>query len=169
MKKFFLVSVLLVFLNSFLFSQQFLKGADLSSLQQYEDLGVKFFDENKNQISDVINFFADKNLDCVRFRIWVNPELAQENSSKTDYCNLENTIKIAKRVKYLGMKVLIDFHYSDYWADPSQQTIPKKWKDEIFKTNFAQAQNDIDLLQTTVSKIAPRAEKLRDMDFGEDQ
>ena len=95
MKKFFLVSVFFVFVNLFSFSQSFLKGADLSSLQQYEDLGVKFFDENKNQIPDVINFFADKNLDCVRFRIWVNPELAQENSSKTDYCNLENTIKIA--------------------------------------------------------------------------
>ena len=143
MKKFFLVSVLFVFVNLFSFSQSFLKGADLSSLQQYEDLSVKFFDENKNQIPDVINFFADKNLDCVRFRIWVNPELAQENPTKTDYCNLENTIKMAKRVKSLGMKVLIDFHYSDYWADPSQQTIPKKWKEKLSSKNEEDAKTEL--------------------------
>ena len=143
MKKFFLVSIFFVFVNLFSFSQSFLKGADLSSLQQYEDLGVKFFDENKNQIPDVINFFADKNLDCVRFRIWVNPELAQENSTKTKYCNLENTIKMAKRVKSLGMKVLIDFHYSDYWADPSQQTIPKKWKEKLSSKNENDAKTEL--------------------------
>lgn len=143
MKKFFLVSVFFVFVNLFSFSQSFLKGADLSSLQQYEDLSVKFFDENKNQIPDVINFFADKNLDCVRFRIWVNPELAQENPTKTDYCNLENTIKMAKRVKSLGMKVLIDFHYSDYWADPSQQTIPKKWKEKLSSKNEEDAKTEL--------------------------
>ena len=143
MKKFFFVSIFFVFVNLFSFSQSFLKGADLSSLQQYEDLGVKFFDENKNQIPDVINFFAEKNLDCVRFRIWVNPELAQENSSKTKYCNLENTIKMAKRVKSLGMKVLIDFHYSDYWADPSQQTIPKKWKEKLSSKNEEDAKIEL--------------------------
>ena len=143
MKKFFLVSIFFVFVNLFSFSQSFLKGADLSSLQQYEDFGVKFFDENKNQIPDVINFFAEKNLDCVRFRIWVNPELAQENSSKTKYCNLENTIKMAKRVKSLGMKVLIDFHYSDYWADPSQQTIPKKWKEKLSSKNEEDAKTEL--------------------------
>ena len=142
-RKFFLVSVLFVFLNSFLFSLQFLKGADLSSLQQYEDLGVKFFDENNNQITDVVDFFAKRNLDCIRFRLWVNPELSEENLSKTDYCNLENTIKMAKRVKSLGIKLLIDFHYSDYWADPAKQNIPLKWKDKISKTNFAQAQNEL--------------------------
>lgn len=143
MKKFFLVSIFFVFVNLFSFSQSFLKGADLSSLQQYEDLGVKFFDENKNQIPDVINFFAEKNLDCVRFRIWVNPELAQENSTKTKYCNLENTIKMAKRVKSLGLKVLIDFHYSDYWADPSQQTIPKKWKEKLSSKNEEDAKTEL--------------------------
>ena len=143
MKKFFFVSIFFVFVNLFSFSQSFLKGADLSSLQQYEDLGVKFFDENKNQIPDVINFFAEKNLDCVRFRIWVNPELAQENSTKTKYCNLENTIKMAKRVKSLGMKVLIDFHYSDYWADPSQQTIPKKWKEKLSSKNEEDAKTEL--------------------------
>jgi arabinogalactan endo-1,4-beta-galactosidase len=143
MKKFFLVSIFFVFVNLFSFSQSFLKGADLSSLQQYENLGVNFFDENKNQIPDVINFFAEKNLDCVRFRIWVNPELAQENPTKTKYCNLENTIKMAKRVKSLGMKVLIDFHYSDYWADPSQQTIPKKWKEKLSSKNEEDAKTEL--------------------------
>ena len=127
-RKFFLVSVLFVFLNSFLFSQQFLKGADLSSLQQYEDLGVNFFDENNNQITDVVDFFAKRNLNCIRFRLWVNPELSEENLSKTDYCNLENTIKMAKRVKSLGIKLLIDFHYSDFWADPGKQQAPKAWE-----------------------------------------
>lgn len=133
--KFAFFCIVLCFCINFVFSQNsnenFIVGADLSTLQQYEDAGVKFFDSENNEISDLLKFFCDKNLDCVRLRVWVNPELSEENLSKTDYCNLENTIKIAKRVKSLGMKVLIDFHYSDYWADPAQQNIPTKWQEKI--------------------------------------
>ncbi len=141
-----------IFINP-IFSQNstsdFFIGADLSTLQEYEDAEVKFFDSENNEISDLLKFFYEKNLDCVRFRVWVNPELSEENPSKTDYCNLENTIKMAKRVKSLGMKVLIDFHYSDYWADPSQQTIPKVWKEKISLLNEADAR---DKLQNIIFK-----------------
>lgn len=133
--KIYFFSLLFCFVVNLLYSQtlidNFIVGADLSTLQQYENAGVKFFDSENNEIPDLLKFYSEKNLDCVRLRVWVNPELSEENSSKTDYCNLENTIKIAKRVKSLGMKVLIDFHYSDYWADPAQQNIPKKWQEKI--------------------------------------
>ena len=113
--KIYFFSLLFCFVVNLLYSQtltdNFIVGADLSTLQQYENAGVKFFDSENNEIPDLLKFFCDKNLDCVRLRVWVNPELAQENSTKTKYCNLENTIKMAKRVKSLGMKVLIDFHY----------------------------------------------------------
>ena len=145
--KIYFFSLLFCFVVNLLYSQtltdNFIVGADLSSLQQYENAGVKFFDSENNEISDLLKFFCDKNLDCVRLRVWVNPELSEENLSKTDYCNLENTIKMAKRVKSLGMKVLIDFHYSDYWADPSQQTIPKKWKEKLSSKKEEDAKTEL--------------------------
>lgn len=143
MKTFFLVSVFFVFINLLSFSQEFLCGADLSSLQQYEDSCVIFFDEDKNQISDVITFFAEKKLDCVRFRIWVNPELSEKKINKTYYCNLENTIKMAKRVKDAGMKILLDFHYSDYWADPANQNLPVKWEENLSSKNYDAAKEEL--------------------------
>ena len=137
--KFAIFCIVFCFCINFVFSQNsnenFIVGADLSTLQQYEDADVKFFDSENNEIPDLVKFFYEKNLDCVRFRVWVNPELSEENLSKTDYCNLENTIKMTKRAKSLGMKVLIDFHYSDYWADPSKQTIPTKWQEKISNNN----------------------------------
>ena len=137
--KFAIFCIVLCFCINFVFSQNsnenFIVGVDLSTLQQYEDADVKFFDSENKEISDLLKFFCDKNLDCVRLRVWVNPELSEENLSKTDYCNLENTIKMAKRAKSLGMKVLIDFHYSDYWADPSQQKIPTKWQEKFSNNN----------------------------------
>lgn len=145
--KIYFFSLLFCFVVNLLYSQtlsdNFIVGADLSTLQQYENAGVKFFDSENNEISDLLKFFCDKNLDCVRLRVWVNPELSEENLSKTDYCNLENTIKIAKRVKSLGMKVLIDFHYSDYWADPAQQNIPKKWQEKISSKNENDAKTEL--------------------------
>ena len=119
--KIYFFSLLFCFVVNLLYSQtltdNFIVGADLSTLQQYENAGVKFFDSENNEISDLLKFFCDKNLDCVRLRVWVNPELSEENLSKTDYCNLENTIKMAKRVKSLGIKLLIDFHGSSTYEE----------------------------------------------------
>lgn len=142
-KKIFLISLFFVYINFSLFAQIFVKGADLSSLQQLEDSGAKYFTENKDLIPDVISFFSEKKLDCVRLRVWINPELSPKNSTGKNYCNLENTIKIAQRVKNAGMKVLIDFHYSDYWADPANQNLPVKWQEKLSRKNFNEAQKEI--------------------------
>ena len=80
-KKIFLISLFFVYINFSLFAQIFVKGADLSSLQQLEDSGAKYFTENKDLIPDVISFFSEKKLDCVRLRVWINPELSPKNST----------------------------------------------------------------------------------------
>lgn len=102
------------------------QGVDLSYLQQLESLDVKYFDENNIQINDMLVFFKSKGMDCIRLRLWVNPEY--ENNS---WCNLENTVKMAKRIKEARLKFLLDIHYSDSWADPSNQKIPKAWEQEF--------------------------------------
>ena len=105
-------------------------GADISSLPQIEAQGRRFFENGKE--TDPVRILADNGLNAVRLRIFVNPENAGGYSPGEDYCGLEQTLAMAARVKKYGMKLLIDFHYSDYWADPSQQNKPLAWKNLDF-------------------------------------
>ena len=105
----------------------FIKGMDLSSFQAIEDHNVKFYDMNGNEITDVFAFLAEKKeVNYVRLRLWNNPTLSFDAG---DYCNLAHTLLIAPRIIGAGMKFLLDFHYSDFWADPETQTKPEAWKD----------------------------------------
>jgi arabinogalactan endo-1,4-beta-galactosidase len=63
----------------------------------------------------------------VRLRIFVNPENPKGYSPGTGFCGLDSTLSMARRVKAAGMGLLLDFHYSDYWADPQQQNKPLRW------------------------------------------
>ena len=64
-------------------------------------------------------------MSAVRLRLWDDPQ--------DGYCNLERTNEMAKRIKNDGMELLLDFHYSDYWADPGKQYKPKTWKNLYFE------------------------------------
>lgn len=101
----------------------FIKGADISSLQAVEDYGGKFYDFNGKE-KDAITILKENGVNYLRLRIWNEPTLSFDTG---DYCDLEHTIEMAKRIKKAGMKFLLDFHYSDWWADPSNQRIPKAW------------------------------------------
>lgn len=106
---------------------EFIKGMDLSSLEAIEDAGAVFYDENGNAIDDVLEYLAtEKEVNYVRLRVWNNPTTSFDAG---DYCNAEHTVEIAERVKDAGMKLLIDFHYSDSWADPANQNKPAAWQD----------------------------------------
>lgn len=101
-----------------------IKGADISSLEAVEDYGGTFYDFDGREV-DVIGFLAENGCNYYRLRIWNHPTASFDAG---DYCNLEHTIGLAKRIKEAGIKYLLDFHYSDWWADPENQTIPAEWQ-----------------------------------------
>ena len=101
-----------------------MKGVDLSMLKQVEDNAGLFYD-NGNQI-DPIQEFNSKGINTVRIKIWHNPLL--------NYNDLESVLEIAERVKDAELDLLLDFHYSDTWADPSNQNKPAAWENLNFET-----------------------------------
>lgn len=101
----------------------YLIGADVSSLQAMEDYGAKYYDfEGKEK--DALELLKTHGVNCIRLRVWNEPETSFDRG---DYCSLENTIAMAKRVKAMGLKLMLDFHYSDSWADWQNQRVPKAW------------------------------------------
>jgi hypothetical protein len=107
-------------------------GADISFLPQIEAGGKKFFDNGKEK--DAILLLRDHGFNTIRLRIFVDPANEKGYSPGKGYCGLEQTLAMARRVHAAGMKLLLDFHYSDYWADPQQQFKPKAWSDLNFTT-----------------------------------
>src|SRR6201994_2835101 len=99
-------------------SASFLKGADISWVTQMESSGYKFYDKNGNQ-QDLFALMKNLGFNAIRLRAWVNPSAG--------WCNTADVLAKAERAKNAGMKVLIDFHYSDVWADPGHQTKPVAW------------------------------------------
>ncbi len=94
-----------------------IRGADLSSAPQIEDAGGQFKDSSK--VKDVLEIFKEYGANYVRLRLWYAPA--------GGYCGLTKTLAFAKRIKAKGLKLLLDFHYSDTWADPGHQTKPAAW------------------------------------------
>lgn len=104
-------------------------GADISFLPQLEAEGIKFSVNGKQD--DAIMILKHYGFNYIRLRLFVNPQ-ADSGYSKEGYCGLPQTIAMAKRIKQAKMKWLLDFHYSDNWADPQKQFKPEKWKDLSF-------------------------------------
>ena len=107
-------------------------GADISFLPQMEARGMKFMEDTIQK--DVMAILAEHGFNYIRLRIFVNPENEKGYSPKTGYCGLEYTKQMAMRAKKAGMKLLLNFHYSDYWADPQQQNKPLAWNNLDFNT-----------------------------------
>ncbi|WP_080832228.1 glycoside hydrolase family 53 protein [Cohnella massiliensis] len=98
--------------------KEFLKGADISFVDEIETEGGAYYENGRKR--DVLDILKDSGINSARLRLWNEPAF--------DYCNLEKTKKMAKRIKEKGLHFLLDFHYSDYWADPSKQHMPKAWE-----------------------------------------
>lgn len=94
------------------------KGADVSWLTQMEAQGWKFYYVDGTP-GDCLKILQECGINTVRLRLWVNPE--------NSYCGTADVLAKAQRAKNLGMDIMLDFHYSDSWADPSKQTVPKAW------------------------------------------
>jgi arabinogalactan endo-1,4-beta-galactosidase len=108
-------------------------GADISFLPQLEDKGVKFSDNN-GKPGDAIRIMKNHGFNYIRLRIFNEPANPKGYSPGKGFCDLEHTKQMAKRIKAAGMKFLLDFHYSDYWADPQQQNKPAAWAGQDFTT-----------------------------------
>ncbi|MGW7690656.1 glycoside hydrolase family 53 protein [Streptomyces asiaticus] len=95
-----------------------MRGADVSTAQRALDLGAKYYDANGNA-KDPLDILKGAGVNYVRLRIWNNPASGYNNKAKV--------LAYAKTVKAKGLKLLIDFHYSDTWADPGKQYKPGAW------------------------------------------
>lgn len=106
------------------------RGADVSWLSEMEAAGKKFYNNDGVQ-QDLLTIIKAKGVNAIRLRVWVNPA--------SGWCNTADVLAKAKRAKAMNMRVMIDFHYSDSWADPGTQTKPAAW-----------ATQDIAALKTSV-------------------
>jgi arabinogalactan endo-1,4-beta-galactosidase len=99
-------------------------GADISFVPQEEARGKKYSDKGTEK--DVLEILTDNKFNWIRLRLFVDPT-SENGYSKEGFCGLEKTLELAKRIKASGMKFLLDFHYSDTWADPGKQFMPASW------------------------------------------
>lgn len=98
-------------------------GGDISMLPKYEEANVNYYDTDGSKITDMISYLKDKaGYNMMRVRLFVNPTQANGVVQDLDYVK-----KLGKRIKDAGLSLLLDFHYSDTWADPSNQYTPDAW------------------------------------------
>ncbi len=121
-------------------SKDFMRGVDASEVAALEELGLKFYDEDNSE-KDVFAILAEHGVNWIRLRIWndYTQELDTTEWGPYGYNNLSRTLTMAKRAKKYGMKVLLDFHYSDTWADPGHQKCPAEWSQITTSDELAQA------------------------------
>jgi len=110
---------------------QFVKGSDLSWISQEESSGKKFVNRKTGAQQDAFVVVKSEGINAVRLRVWVNPS--------GGWCDGADTLYKAKRAKAQGAKIMIDFHYSDTWADPGKQTKPAAWANH----NLSQLNTDV--------------------------
>ncbi|MBK6936607.1 MAG: glycosyl hydrolase 53 family protein [Chitinophagaceae bacterium] len=103
----------------------FAKGADIGWLTEMESAGRKFYNSSGTE-QDCIQILKNLGMNSIRLRVWVNPSGGWNGSA--------DVVAKAVRAKNLGMLIMIDFHYSDSWADPGQQTKPAAWAAQDFTT-----------------------------------
>lgn len=122
---------------------QFAKGADIGWLSQMENAGY-VFNNDAGQPQDLMQILKDKGINSLRFRVWVNPT--------GGWCGKKDVATMALRAKNMGFRVMIDFHYSDTWADPSNQTKPAAWAnhtiDQLKQDVYDFTYNVLDTLKT---------------------
>lgn len=106
-------------------TDDFIRGVDVSTLAMLEELGAHYYANGVEK--DALKILNDNGANYVRLKLWVNPYDEQGNPYGGGNNDFNTTLALAKRAKQLGMKVLIDFHLSDFWADPANQIKPKAW------------------------------------------
>ena len=103
-----------------------IKGVDISTIVSLENSGVKFYNEN-GQEQDIFKTLADNGVNYIRVRVWNEPNDGNGHTYGGGNSDVDTAGIIGKRAAQYGMKLLVDIHYSDFWADPAKQTRPKYW------------------------------------------
>ena len=104
-------------------------GGDISLLPKYVNAGARYLTHTGTAIDDPLRFFADEGMNCMRVRLFVNPADYYGKEPDANACqDLEYIKPLCKQIKDAGHALMLDFHYSDYWADPSHQWTPKAWE-----------------------------------------
>ena len=105
----------------------FIRGMDISSVLSLEKSGVRFYDDSGKE-SDLFEILAYHGVNYIRVRVWNDPFDGSGNGYGGGNSDVRSASEIGRRAAECGMKLLVDFHYSDFWADPQKQQAPKKWK-----------------------------------------
>ncbi|MBR6442760.1 MAG: glycosyl hydrolase 53 family protein [Clostridia bacterium] len=106
--------------------EDFIFGMDISSVLAEEASGVKYYDFEGNE-TDLFRLLADNGINYIRVRVWNDPRDAEGRGFGGGNCDIGAAAEIGKRATACGMKLLVDFHYSDFWADPGKQMVPRAW------------------------------------------
>ncbi len=105
---------------------KFVKGMDVSTLIELEKCSARYYDGG--QETDLLEFLKKNDIDTIRIRLWNDPWSESGEAYGAGENDLKTSLEIAKRVTAAGFGVLLNFHYSDFWADPGKQIKPKAWR-----------------------------------------
>jgi len=104
------------------------RGGDVSLLTRYEENGANYMDVNGTKITNMLSFFKQQGWNALRVRLFVDPSLASSSDKGQGVCqDLSYVVALGQRIKRAGFQFLLDFHYSDSWADPAKQFTPSAW------------------------------------------
>lgn len=130
-------------------TDDFIRGVDASTLDMLEDLGAVYY-QNGVQ-GDALTILHNNGANYVRLKLWVDPYDANGNAYGGGNNDYATTLALAQRAKNLGMGILIDFHLSDFWADPANQIKPKAWEN----LTYSQLQTTVyNYMKTTLNNFA---------------
>jgi arabinogalactan endo-1,4-beta-galactosidase len=130
---------LFILLNLPIFAQNFYFGADLSYVNEMEDCGAVY--QDSSIAKDPYQIFANHGCNLTRLRLWHTPSFYDTLNQGKRYSDLADVRKSILRAKSQGMEVLLDFHLSDFWADPQRQLVPVAWEPVV---------NNLPLLQDSL-------------------
>lgn len=108
--------------------EDFIMGMDASCVPALEDGGVRYYDMDGTE-KDVYAILSENGINYIRVRIWNDPFDSEGHGYGGGNCDIHNAVEIGKRATAQGMKLLVNFHYSDFWADPGKQMVPKAWQE----------------------------------------
>lgn len=122
---------------------KYYKGIDISTLIEVESCGGRYYDESGKE-TELFDYMSTKGINAVRVRLWNNPYDEHGNPYGAGTNDLKTAIELMKRAKAHNMDVLLDYHYSDFWADPGKQFVPKAWRghsldeliDDVYEYTF---------------------------------